>query len=101
MFEKLFNWLVVIVNRALSTNLPRSFFIGILDQSSNACSHLGKNDKIGKPKPSKKECIPEPHFELYHYEYTRREHAQERPLQHSVPKAKMARFPIKKMYRIY
>merc|ERR1711892_1269327 len=31
MFEKLFNWLVVIVNRALSTNLPRSFFIGILD----------------------------------------------------------------------
>merc|ERR1719454_379785 len=31
MFEKLFNWLVVIVNRALSTDLPRSFFIGILD----------------------------------------------------------------------
>merc|ERR1719454_537916 len=31
MFECLFNWLVAIVNRALSTDLPRSFFIGILD----------------------------------------------------------------------
>merc|ERR1711892_1102493 len=31
MFEKLFNWLVTIVNRALSTDQPRSFFIGILD----------------------------------------------------------------------
>ena len=31
MFERLFNWLVAIVNRALSTPLPRSFFIGILD----------------------------------------------------------------------
>merc|ERR1711937_74313 len=31
MFERLFNWLVAIVNRALSTDLPRSFFIGILD----------------------------------------------------------------------
>merc|ERR1712123_559228 len=29
--------------------------------------HLGKNDKIGKPKPSKKEGVPDPHFELYHY----------------------------------
>ena len=42
MFEKLFNWLVVIVNRALSTNVPRFFFIGILDQSSNACSRAGR-----------------------------------------------------------
>ena len=31
MFERLFNWLVAIVNRALSTDMPRSFFIGILD----------------------------------------------------------------------
>ena len=31
MFERLFKWLVDIVNRALSTTLPRSFFIGILD----------------------------------------------------------------------
>ena len=31
MFERLFNWLVTIVNRALSTDQPRSFFIGILD----------------------------------------------------------------------
>merc|ERR1719393_340172 len=31
MFERLFKWLVEIVNRALSTSLPRSFFIGILD----------------------------------------------------------------------
>merc|ERR1712227_278657 len=30
-FEKLFNWLVAVVNRALSTELPRSFFIGVLD----------------------------------------------------------------------
>ena len=30
-FEKLFNWLVAVVNRALATNLPRNFFIGILD----------------------------------------------------------------------
>ena len=30
-FERLFNWLVTVVNRALSTDLPRSFFIGILD----------------------------------------------------------------------
>ena len=30
-FERLFKWLVEVVNRALSTNLPRSFFIGILD----------------------------------------------------------------------
>ena len=30
-FERLFNWLVQVVNRALSTDLPRSFFIGILD----------------------------------------------------------------------
>ena len=30
MFERLFKWLVEIVNRALSTELPRSFFIGIL-----------------------------------------------------------------------
>merc|ERR1712157_385047 len=29
--------------------------------------HLGKNDKIGKPKPAKKEGVPDPHFELYHY----------------------------------
>merc|ERR1712226_1655855 len=29
--------------------------------------HLGKNDKIGKPKPSKKEGVPDPHFELYRY----------------------------------
>merc|ERR1712235_70792 len=29
--------------------------------------HLGKNDKIGKPKPQKKEGVPDPHFELYHY----------------------------------
>ena len=31
MFERLFNWLVAVVNRALSTDMPRSFFIGILD----------------------------------------------------------------------
>merc|ERR1719334_1652040 len=30
-FEKLFNWLVAVVNRALSTDLPRSFFCGVLD----------------------------------------------------------------------
>merc|ERR1712142_848435 len=29
--------------------------------------HLGKNEKIGKPKPAKKEGVPDPHFELYHY----------------------------------
>ena len=29
--------------------------------------HLGKNDKIGKAKPVKKEGVPDPHFELYHY----------------------------------
>merc|ERR1719204_2222848 len=154
MFERLFNWLVAIVNRALSTDLPRSFFIGILDIAGfeifefntfeqlcinftneklqqffnhhmfvleqeeykregiewemidfgmdlaatieliekplgimsileEECmfpkatdmtfrdklmqQHLGKNDKIGKPKPSKKEGVPDPHFELYHY----------------------------------
>ena len=32
MFERLFKWLVEIVNRALSTSLPRSFFIGILGE---------------------------------------------------------------------
>ena len=31
MFERLFNWLVAVVNRALATKLPRNFFIGILD----------------------------------------------------------------------
>ena len=31
MFERLFNWLVVVVNRALSTDIAKSFFIGILD----------------------------------------------------------------------
>ena len=154
MFERLFNWLVAIVNRALSTDLPRSFFIGILDIAGfeifefntfeqlcinftneklqqffnhhmfvleqeeykregiewemidfgmdlaatieliekplgimsileEECmfpkatdmtfrdklmqQHLGKNDKIGKPKPAKKEGVPDPHFELYHY----------------------------------
>merc|ERR1719334_2360288 len=30
-FEKLFNWLVAVVNRALSTDLPRSYFCGVLD----------------------------------------------------------------------
>ena len=30
-FDRLFKWLVNIVNRALSTKLPRNFFIGILD----------------------------------------------------------------------
>merc|ERR1712131_349506 len=30
-FERLFNWIVAIVNRALSTDLPRATFIGILD----------------------------------------------------------------------
>ena len=30
-FERLFNWLVAIVNRALSTDAVRNFFIGILD----------------------------------------------------------------------
>ena len=29
--------------------------------------HVGKNDKIGKPKPNKKSSVPDPHFELYHY----------------------------------
>ena len=29
--------------------------------------HVGKNDKIGKPKPNKKSTVPDPHFELYHY----------------------------------
>merc|ERR1711962_1029854 len=154
MFERLFKWLVEIVNRALSTELPRSFFIGILDIAGfeifefntfeqlcinftneklqqffnhhmfvleqeeykkegiewemidfgmdlaatieliekplgimsileEECmfpkatdmtfrdklmqQHLGKNDKIGKPKPQKKEGVPDPHFELYHY----------------------------------
>merc|ERR1719204_2249414 len=154
MFERLFNWLVAVVNRALSTDLPRSFFIGILDIAGfeifefntfeqlcinftneklqqffnhhmfvleqeeyrkegiewemidfgmdlaatieliekplgimsileEECmfpkatdmtfrdklmqQHLGKNDKIGKPKPAKKEGVPDPHFELYHY----------------------------------
>ena len=153
-FERLFKWLVEIVNRALSTNLPRSFFIGILDIAGfeifefntfeqlcinftneklqqffnhhmfvleqeeykregiewvmidfgmdlaatieliekplgimsileEECmfpkatdmtfrdklmqQHLGKNDKLGKPKPTKKEGVPDPHFELYHY----------------------------------
>ena len=36
-FEKLFNWLVVVVNRALSTELPKSFFIGILGESPILC----------------------------------------------------------------
>ena len=31
MFERLFKWLVDVVNRALATKLPRNFFIGILD----------------------------------------------------------------------
>ena len=30
-FERLFNWLVTVVNRALSTDAQRNFFIGILD----------------------------------------------------------------------
>jgi len=30
-FEKLFNWVVVNINQALSTKLPRAFFIGCLD----------------------------------------------------------------------
>merc|ERR1711937_159216 len=30
-FERLFNWIVACANRALSTDLPRNFFIGILD----------------------------------------------------------------------
>jgi len=30
-FERLFNWIVTCANRALSTDLPRNFFIGILD----------------------------------------------------------------------
>ena len=30
-FERLFNWIVATVNRALSTDAPRNFFIGILD----------------------------------------------------------------------
>ena len=30
-YERLFKWLVDIVNRALATDLPRDFFIGILD----------------------------------------------------------------------
>merc|ERR1711868_326396 len=154
MFERLFKWLVEIVNRALSTELPRSFFIGILDIAGfeifefntfeqlcinftneklqqffnhhmfvleqeeykkegiewemidfgmdlaatieliekplgimsileEECmfpkatdmtfrdklmqQHLGKNDKIGKPKKSKVAGVPDPHFELYHY----------------------------------
>ena len=29
--------------------------------------HVGKNPKIGKAKPCKKEGVPDPHFELYHY----------------------------------
>ena len=33
-FEKLFNWIVAVANRALSTDLPKSFFIGILGESS-------------------------------------------------------------------
>ena len=157
MSEKLFNWRVVIVNRALSTTLPRSFFIGIsniagfeifkfncfeqlctkfineklqhfinhhtfvLEQEEykregiewemidfgmdlaatieliekplgimsileEECmfpkatdmtfrdklmqQYLGKNDKIGKPKPSKKDGVPDPHFELYHQDGT-------------------------------
>merc|ERR1711990_240813 len=153
-FERLFNWLVVVVNRALGNDAPRSFFIGILDIAGfeifefntfeqlcihgtneklqqffnhhmfvleqeeykregiewvmidfgmdlaatieliekplgimsileEECmfpkatdmtfrdklfqQHLGKNDKIGKPKSTKKEGVPDPHFELYHY----------------------------------
>ena len=30
-YERLFKWLVDIVNRALATELPREYFIGILD----------------------------------------------------------------------
>ena len=30
-FERLFNYLALVINRALATDLPRSFFIGILD----------------------------------------------------------------------
>merc|ERR1719394_420614 len=153
-FEKLFNWLVAVVNRALSTELPKSFFIGILDIAGfeifdfntfeqlcinftneklqqffnhhmfvleqeeykkegiewttvdfgmdlaatldliekpmgimsmleEECivpkatdmtfrdklfkQHVGKNPKIGKPKPKKNSNVPDPHFELYHY----------------------------------
>ena len=29
--------------------------------------HVGKNPKIGKPKPKKNSNVPDPHFELYHY----------------------------------
>merc|ERR1711990_734206 len=153
-FERLFDWMALNINEALSTTLPRSFFIGILDIAGfeifefntfeqlcinftneklqqffnhhmfvleqeeykregiewemidfgmdlaatieliekplgimsileEECmfpkatdmtfrdklmqQHLGKNDKIGKPKPQKKEGVPDPHFELYHY----------------------------------
>lgn len=30
-FEKHFNWLVKVINTSLSTKLPRSYFIGVLD----------------------------------------------------------------------
>ena len=40
MFERLFNWLVAIVNRALSTDLPRSFFIGILGEFVPAYANI-------------------------------------------------------------
>ena len=29
--------------------------------------HVGKNPKIGKPKPKKNSNVPDAHFELYHY----------------------------------
>ena len=30
-FGRLFDWLITVINRALATDLPRNFFIGILD----------------------------------------------------------------------
>ena len=54
MFERLFNWLVAVVNRALSTDIAKSFFIGILDIAGfeifefNTFEQLGINTFFSK-----------------------------------------------------
>merc|ERR1711892_1013596 len=91
-FERLFNWLTININDALSTTLPRNYFIGVLDIAGfeifdfntfeQLCinytnerlqqffnhqmfmQHLGKSKAFGKVK---KQGKFEAHFELYHY----------------------------------
>ncbi|KAH1183969.1 hypothetical protein KIL84_014585 [Mauremys mutica] len=94
-YDKMFKWMVVRINKTLDTKMQRQFFIGVLDiagfeifepmgifsileeqcvfpKATDATfkaalydNHLGKSSNFMKPKGGKKG--PEAHFELVHY----------------------------------